>query len=718
MFMIVLFLLSNPITTSPAVPFYCRRFKGDCSVRRDSICCREENIATTERETQAEELNKDEDSEDNLIASPSIIEEVVVAAPNETLAQNNLIIASTTSKPGRPIPRFCKLLKFDCKKRSNPICCKDVVDKVIQIELVQENGKGKESETDAESTGTIIEVKSNNGKDDDNAKREEAKQNDNLLENFTRKKSFTPTKHKNNYAFQQSSLKFSKRPSLYSSGKSPLCKIVNCSKAYNKKHKCCREEVKQKRIEKLANTVGAKIISEKEFTAKNESEKQEEINTEAESRSNSVENVESITGTKITPIISQKAHTEHENNKADIKPELDQMPLEEIKTLLPKEEETKNLNETKKEKLGESLSELNNGSTDIMDEETTTKIAENLYEGINKDSTTRTIQQVNPLENNKSDENQNSPQNRSVKVEDDIINPQAVINDNNEDTTVIETTETEYYQNTEIAVTETMETETSTVEQEQNTLQGIRIEDEPSLFDSIMFQLLNYNISNLDTSDDHPTAFTEIFTANKSQENTTLFENFQTTKMSDSEPKNASSEVFDQIQADTYENETISPLFEEITETGEETDAHYDESTSTEKASSLQLVFSEPFETLDGNNSVHGLNESESDEGLLSAHDNKEKIAIDEKEYALEEEEELLEVDSSNKVYGDKNVSKKISSHPGNLVPSYPVKNNNKPAPYTVISLPGYSNLRQPFVLQYPGLVTATITRVSKSVSW
>jgi len=718
MFMIVLFLLSNPTTTSPAVPFYCRRFKADCSVRRDSICCREENIATTERETEAEELKKDEDSEDNLVASPSIIEEVVVAAPNETLAQNNLIIASTTSKPGRPIPRFCKLLKFDCKKRSNPICCKDVVDKVIQIELVQKNEKSKESETDAGSTEAIIEVKSNNGQDDDNAKREEAKQNDNFLENFTRKKSFTPTKHKNNYAFQPSSLKFSKRPSLYSSGKSPLCKIVNCSKAYNKKHKCCREEVKQKRIEKLANTVGAKIISEKEFTAKNESEKQEEINTEAESRSNSVENVESITGTKITPIISQKAHTEHENNKADIKPELDQMPLEEIKTLLPKEEETKNLNEPKKEKLGESLSELNNGSTDIMDEETTTKIAENLYEGINKDSTTRTIQQVNPLENNKSDENQNSPQNRSVKVEDDIINPQAVINDNNEDTTVIETTETEYYQNTEIAVTETMETETSTVEQEQNTLQGIRIEDEPSLFDSIMFQLLHYNISNLETSDDHPTAFTEIFTANESHENTTLFENFYTTNMSDSKPKNASSRVFDQIQADTYENETISTLFEEITETVEETDAHYDESTSTEKASSLQLVFSEPFETLDGNNSVHGLNESESDEGLLSAHDNKEKIAIDENEYALEEEEELLEVDSSNKVYGDKNVSKKITSHPGNLVPSYPVKNNNQPAPYTVISLPGYSNLRQPFVLQYPGLVTATITRVSKSVSW
>ena len=73
------------------------------------------------------------------------------------------------------------MLKFDCKKRSNPICCKDVVDKVIQIELVQENEKGKESESDGESTGTIIEGESNNSQDNDSAKREEAKQNDNFV---------------------------------------------------------------------------------------------------------------------------------------------------------------------------------------------------------------------------------------------------------------------------------------------------------------------------------------------------------------------------------------------------------------------------------------------------------------------------------------------------------------------------------------------------------
>ena len=54
---------------------------------------------------------------------------------------------------------------------------------------------------------------------------------------------------------------------------------------------------------------------------------------------------------------------------------------------------------------------------------------------------------------------------------------------------------------------------------------------------------------------------------------------------------------------------------------------------------------------------------------------------------------EILEVESSNKVY---------TGYAG----------------LTVISLPGYDNLRQPIVLHYLGMVTATITRVSKSVSW
>ena len=56
-------------------------------------------------------------------------------------------------------------------------------------------------------------------------------------------------------------------------------------------------------------------------------------------------------------------------------------------------------------------------------------------------------------------------------------------------------------------------------------------------------------------------------------------------------------------------------------------------------------------------------------------------------------DQEILEVESSNKVY---------TAYVG----------------LTVIFLPGYENLRQPIVLHYPGMVTVTITRVSKSVSW
>ena len=83
-FLILLLVLVSPITSSPAVPIYCRRFKANCSVRRDNICCRKENIAATATEGNIV-VEKPEDiteSEDNLLASSSIIEEVVVA-PDE-----------------------------------------------------------------------------------------------------------------------------------------------------------------------------------------------------------------------------------------------------------------------------------------------------------------------------------------------------------------------------------------------------------------------------------------------------------------------------------------------------------------------------------------------------------------------------------------------------------------------------------------------------------
>ena len=68
------------------------------------------------------------ETEDNLLASSSIIDEVAVA-PDELpvslslysfylkcfpfQSQDNLLrVPTTTGKPGRPVPRFCKLLKI------------------------------------------------------------------------------------------------------------------------------------------------------------------------------------------------------------------------------------------------------------------------------------------------------------------------------------------------------------------------------------------------------------------------------------------------------------------------------------------------------------------------------------------------------------------------------------------------------------------------------
>ena len=119
-------------------------------------------------------------------------------------------------------------------------------------------------------------------------------------------------------------------------------------------------------------------------------------------------------------------------------------------------------------------------------------------------------------------------------------------------------------------------------------------------------------------------------------------------------------------------------------------------------------------------------------------------------------ESELLEAESSIQVYAKEKPTKQEYSFAGNLIhnkstkdysqpetptkyysqPKTPTKDFGQPktpsiehsqakmpakaapAKFTVISLLGYSNLRQPFVLKYPGWVTATITRVQKSYSW
>ena len=269
-YVIPLLLLLSPTICSPAVPFYCRRFKGNCSVRRESICCREENIAAAATDATKEPVVVDEpvaikDTEDSLLASSSIIDEVVVA-PDEPLVslelldilfnlncfqlqlQNNLLrVSTTTAKPGRPGPRFCKLLKFDCKKRSNPLCCKD-----SSQELGQEKIGLKEQQTkDDPKVKPIVNVKGFKNNitiaNNDNERVNTSKSSSEVFLGRTLSK---PIKPKNKFSSARSSF-FSKRPSSKGSGKSSLCKIINCAKARNKKHKCCQEEETEKLEKKV-----------------------------------------------------------------------------------------------------------------------------------------------------------------------------------------------------------------------------------------------------------------------------------------------------------------------------------------------------------------------------------------------------------------------------------------------------------------------------------
>jgi hypothetical protein len=85
-------------------------------------------------------------------------------------------------------------------------------------------------------------------------------------------------------------------------------------------------------------------------------------------------------------------------------------------------------------------------------------------------------------------------------------------------------------QNTEVtdissvtAVTETIEIETSTDRQEKKELKGIKIENETLLLDSIMNQLLSFNISSLETlKEKYNGKYTGVFSTEETLLETTV----------------------------------------------------------------------------------------------------------------------------------------------------------------------------------------------------
>ena len=133
--------------------------------------------------------------------------------------------------PSRPVPRFCKLLKFDCKNRSNPLCCTDSPHGPGQEEINYEEQQLMEKPKVTPEVNNIS-IKKNDVIAQDNMTDKIVKDSSQLS---IERESYNPRQDKNNYSS-------AKTPtilviSLYSSVKSPLCEIINCAKGRNKKHK-------------------------------------------------------------------------------------------------------------------------------------------------------------------------------------------------------------------------------------------------------------------------------------------------------------------------------------------------------------------------------------------------------------------------------------------------------------------------------------------------
>jgi len=142
--LLLLVLVATFSEAVPGIPIYCRRFKGNCK-RSNNLCCKylkdssSDGSTTTTTTTistitstttaayEEEYVDELEASDgDPLDAQPSYVEEVFV---KPTLEELNLVSApeetSPAPGPSQYAPRFCSILKFNCATRSSHPCCKN-----------------------------------------------------------------------------------------------------------------------------------------------------------------------------------------------------------------------------------------------------------------------------------------------------------------------------------------------------------------------------------------------------------------------------------------------------------------------------------------------------------------------------------------------------------------------------------------------------------------
>merc|ERR1712106_1267143 len=240
----LIFLLLLGKLTDSRVPFYCKRFRGDCSARRDSICCKAlESTTTTTTTTTVSNLGsqdvdapsdifdikEEEDYEvEGLIAEQSEVKEVFVLPEDpsvNTIDDDILDSTAVHSKPSPKLPRFCKLLKFNCGAKSNHPCCPKLPR--VSNKALSTTPKTLISERKYEKDDT---PKSTNDSDEIKEKLKFESPKNNFL---------TKPRDEKKPDYKRSSFysNRNKNRNKSKSNKSFICRIVNCQK--NKRHKCC-----------------------------------------------------------------------------------------------------------------------------------------------------------------------------------------------------------------------------------------------------------------------------------------------------------------------------------------------------------------------------------------------------------------------------------------------------------------------------------------------
>jgi len=284
-------LLLLPAIHSIHIPFYCKIRKTNCQLRPESTCCQHLTANTTTTAattisttgdttdvgvgaTDIPKLNNSESilssakEEEVLKAEPSEIDEVYVKVSGESIESNFII---STAKPEKYAPRFCLKLKFNCKLRSTHACCKyplpprdenhgsttsnpkavklPVRPTRIQIAPVTNNvSKIKRRKSPFRRPLRTQQNDIEKLNDKDSIGKKNSKTDSNPVES-KRKEPIRPVLN----SVRNSSVK-RRRPAYFSNNKSPVCRIINCKR--NKNHKCC-----QKPTEKTTTVRSSTITS-------------------------------------------------------------------------------------------------------------------------------------------------------------------------------------------------------------------------------------------------------------------------------------------------------------------------------------------------------------------------------------------------------------------------------------------------------------------------